>query len=160
VNFALWTKIKTTRESQSAVGPTPIGQVRILREVSNLTNRDAKAWTQTVQQMSQLTDPTSPELCTLSENSLKESGLFPHAANCGDWSVRAKLQTPPQKSLQQPTVTPSSIGDGAVKARTGFVSMFSLLSFVVVVCNGDLVRMMEKESSMTWFEEWFLGMGA
>jgi hypothetical protein len=48
-------------------------------------------------------------------------------------------------------------GDGAVvKARTGFVSIFSLLSFVVVLCDGDLVQMMEKETSMTWFEEWFL----
>ena len=107
--------------------------------------------------MSQLTDPASPELCTLSENILKESGLFLHAANYGDWrSVRAKLQTTPPESLPQPTVTPISINDEAVKARTGFVSMFLLLSFVVVVCNGDLVRMMEKEGSMTWSEEWFL----
>jgi hypothetical protein len=44
-----------------------------------------------------------------------------------------------------------------VKARTGFFSLLSLLFFVVVVvCNGDLVQMMEKESSMSWFEEWFL----
>jgi hypothetical protein len=82
--------------------------------------------------------------------------LFSHAAKYGDWSVRANLQTTPPKSLPQATVTRSSIGDGAVKAHTGFVSMFSLLSFVVIVCNGDLVRMMEKESSMTCFEEWFL----
>jgi hypothetical protein len=100
--------------------------------------------------------PASPELCTLSEKILKESGLSQHAANYGDWSERVKLQTTPPKSIPQPTVTPSSIGDGAVKARTGFVSMFSLLSFAVVVCNGDLVGMMEKELSMTWFEEWFL----
>ena len=34
---------------------------------------------------------------------------------------------------------------------------FSLLYVVVVVvCNGDVVQMMKKESSMTWFEEWFL----
>ena len=132
------------------------GQVRILRELSNLTNQDARAWTQTVQQMSQLADPDSPDLCNLSENLLKESGLSPHAANYGDWGERAKLQRTPPKSLPQPTFTPFSISDGAVKARTGFVSMFSLLSFVVVVCNGDVVQMMKKKSSMTWFEEWFL----
>ena len=34
--------------------------------------------------------------------------------------------------------------------------MFSLLSFAVVVCNGGLVQMMQKESSMTWFEDWLL----
>jgi hypothetical protein len=125
------------------------GQVRILRELSNLTNQDARAWTQTVQQMSQLADPDSPDLCNLSENLLKESGLSPHAANYGDWGERAKLQTTPTKSLPQPTFTPFSISDGAVKARTGFVSMFSLLSSVVVVCNGDVVQMMKKKSSMT-----------
>jgi hypothetical protein len=128
-------------------------QVRILRELSNLTNQDARAWTQTVQQMSQLTDPDSPDLCNLSENLLKESGLSPHAANYGDWSKRAKLQRTPPKLLPQPTFTPFSISNGAVKARTGFVSMFSLLSSAVVVCNGDVVQMMKKESSMTWFEE-------
>jgi hypothetical protein len=42
------------------------GQVRILRQVNNLTNQDAKAWTQTVQQMSQLTYPDSPDLRPLS----------------------------------------------------------------------------------------------
>jgi hypothetical protein len=36
--------------------------MRILREVSNVTNQDAKIWTQTVQQMSQLTNPDSPDL--------------------------------------------------------------------------------------------------
>jgi hypothetical protein len=128
------------------------GQVRILRELSNLTTADE----QTVQQMSQLTDPDSPDLCSLLENLLKESGLSPHATNYGDRSKRAKLQRTPPKSLPQPTFTPFSISNGAVKARTGFVSMFSLLSFVVVVCNGDVVQMMKKESSMTWFEEWFL----
>jgi hypothetical protein len=95
-------------------------------------------------------------LCTLAENLWKESGLSLHAANYGDWIERAKLQTTPPKLPPQLTVTPSSISDGAVKARTGCVSMFSLLSFAVVVCNGDLVQMMKKESSMTWFEEWFL----
>jgi hypothetical protein len=79
----------------------------VSREVSNLTNQDAKAWTQTVQQMSQLTDPDSPDLHTLSENLWKESGLSLHAANYGDWSERAKLQTTPPKSLPQLTVTPS-----------------------------------------------------
>jgi hypothetical protein len=34
--------------------------------------------------------------------------------------------------------------------------VFSLLSFVVVMRNGDLARMMEKDSFLTWFEEWFL----
>ena len=130
--------------------------MRILRELSNLTNQDARAWTQTVQQMSQLTDPDSPDLRTQPENILKASGLSSHAADYGDWSKRAKLQTTPPKSLPQATVTPFSISDGAVKARTGFVSMFSLLYVVVVLCNGDVVQMMKKESSMTWSEEWFL----
>jgi endonuclease/exonuclease/phosphatase (EEP) superfamily protein YafD len=44
-------------------------QMIIFREVSNLTNQDAKAWTQTAQQMIQLADPDSPDLHTLSETS-------------------------------------------------------------------------------------------
>jgi hypothetical protein len=34
--------------------------------------------------------------------------------------------------------------------------MFSLLSFDVVMYNDDLVQMMKKESSITWFKEWLL----
>ena len=57
------------------------------------------------------------------------------SANYGDWSVRAKLQTPPQKSLRQPTVTPSSIGNGAVKARTGSFVLADVLATLLCCCR-------------------------
>jgi hypothetical protein len=42
-----------------------------------------------------------------------------------------------------------------VKQRTGFSCISALLSFVAVVCNGDLETMHSKGSFLTWFEEWF-----
>jgi hypothetical protein len=46
--------------------------------------------------------------------------------------------------------------DREVRGRTGFKNLTLLLSYVAVVCNGDIMRMMKCESSLTWFEEWFL----
>jgi hypothetical protein len=44
--------------------------------------------------------------------------------------------------------------DRDVEERTGFYSMSALLSFVAVICNGDLGKMRLKGSFLTWLEEW------
>jgi hypothetical protein len=47
------------------------------------------------------------------------------------------------------------MGDRVVKERTGFSSMSALLSFVAVVCNGDLEEMGSHVCFLIWLEEWF-----
>ena len=43
-----------------------------------------------------------------------------------------------------------------VKRKTGFDYENLLLSFIVIVCNGDVNKMKKKETVLTWYEEWFL----
>lgn len=53
-----------------------------------------------------------------------------------------------------PTVLPD-ISDKETQRRTGFHSTSALLSFIIIVCNGDLELAGKKSTRMTWFEEWF-----
>ena len=46
--------------------------------------------------------------------------------------------------------------DNEVKRRTGFPSEISLLSYMFIVCNGDIDVIKERKTSLTWYEEWFL----
>jgi hypothetical protein len=48
------------------------------------------------------------------------------------------------------------ISDNEVKRRTGFPNLTGLLSYIFVVCDGDVALMLKRESSLTWFEEWFM----
>jgi hypothetical protein len=43
-----------------------------------------------------------------------------------------------------------------IKRRTSFNNIDSLLAFIFVVGNGDVLKIKERVSSLTWFEEWFL----
>ena len=54
-----------------------------------------------------------------------------------------------------PTVKPGILDDD-VHHYTGFRSETMMLSFIIVVCNGDIDVMNKTYSSLTWFEEWFL----
>ena len=46
--------------------------------------------------------------------------------------------------------------DAEVQRRTGFVDEKSLLTYIFVVCNGDINSITARSSSLTWYEEWFL----
>jgi len=48
------------------------------------------------------------------------------------------------------------ISDEEVKRRTGFPSLSVLLTYIFVVCDGDMMSIMKRNTSLTWFEEWFL----
>jgi hypothetical protein len=52
-------------------------------------------------------------------------------------------------------VSLDSLKPSEVRERTGFEDVRELLFFVTVVCGGDLNRMTEKTSYLTWLEEWF-----
>jgi hypothetical protein len=64
-----------------------------------------------------------------------------------------KQYTPREKD---PRVTPFSLCPFEVAARTGFVDAGLLLSFTLLVCNGDIDMMTKRVSELTWYEEWFL----
>ena len=57
---------------------------------------------------------------------------------------------------KDPRVTPFSLCPFEVAARTGFVDAGLLLSFTLLVCNGDIDMMTKRVSELTWYEEWFL----
>ena len=43
-----------------------------------------------------------------------------------------------------------------VRERTGFKSLALLLSYIAVICNGKISDMTNRQSYLSWFEEWFL----
>lgn len=120
-----------------------------------MNSADSNNWTQIVQQMSQLVDFIS--LLRLSNNLLQLSGLLSHT-NTPERKQQAKvtLSRDDPKPLAAPVVTPTTLSDIEVHAQTGFASLMLLLSFIVVVCNGNITMMMQQEKLLTWFEEWFL----
>ena len=56
----------------------------------------------------------------------------------------------------QPILSPTSLSPREVKTRTGFQDACHLISFVAIVCNGDIDLITERNSWLTWYEEWFL----
>ena len=54
-----------------------------------------------------------------------------------------------------PVVGIGVISDREVKRRTQFKSLNDLMSFIFLVCNGDVLVMTKTSSVLTWFEEWF-----
>jgi hypothetical protein len=46
--------------------------------------------------------------------------------------------------------------DNRVKIHTGFPSLLNLLSFIAVICDGDVDKMTKTCTTLTWFEEWYL----
>jgi len=45
--------------------------------------------------------------------------------------------------------------DDEVKRRTGFQSEKMMLAYIFVVCGGDVNLIRKRNSSLTWYEEWF-----
>jgi hypothetical protein len=38
----------------------------------------------------------------------------------------------------------------------GFPDLSGLLSYIFVVCDGGVTLMLKQQSSLMWFEEWFI----
>jgi len=55
-----------------------------------------------------------------------------------------------------PVVDPCRITATEVKRRTVFEDVESLLSFVAITCNGDIEKVCETTSCLSWFEEWMM----
>ena len=129
--------------------------------LGNCDGSDGQGWKKLTQQYSEMEDArtSSPDSggVSVSPVLLRACGLECHPefrspatkdSNC------LLLATVTDQS--EPAVTPVTLSDREVKGRTGFKSLALLISYVAVICNGDINKMMERETSLTWFEEWFL----
>ena len=70
------------------------------------------------------------------------------------------VQPKNKKQRQEHSVLPPTVGldlsDEEVKRRTGFPTLGHLLSYIFIVCNGDIDVVMDRRSVLTWFEAWFM----
>ena len=133
--------------------------------LSRTEEKDEEGWRRLTQQYSEMEDArsSSPDsglgCLKVSPVLLRASGLDCHP----EFAVQPGTQDPDLLMLlaaaadeTEPTITPSTINNREVKGRTRFKTLPLLLSYIAVVCNGDMERIMECETSLTWFEEWFL----
>ena len=58
-----------------------------------------------------------------------------------------------QYGQDAPKVT-LDISDADVHRRTGFKTKDHLLTYIIVVCNGDILKITRRRTVLTWFEEW------
>ncbi len=49
-----------------------------------------------------------------------------------------------------------NLPDEEVKRRTGFGTMSQLLSYIFIICDGNVDTIMKRNTSLTWFEEYFM----
>ena len=54
-----------------------------------------------------------------------------------------------------PVVQPG-MSDDEVKRRTGFPNEMTMLSYSIVACDGNVDIIKRRQTSLTWYEEWFL----
>ena len=66
-----------------------------------------------------------------------------------------KTKTRRRKVDGSPVVKPG-MSDSEVKRRTGFPNEKTMLSYIIVVCDGDVDKIKERQTSLTWYEEWFM----
>ena len=55
----------------------------------------------------------------------------------------------------KPVAHPFSVSDEEVHDLTGFRTLEMVLSYIIVVCDGDSERICSCKSELSWFEEWF-----
>ena len=99
----------------------------------------------TVQKMSQMTDHTTP-IASLPDRILEKTGLEAHIG-IGEEKKETNLV---------PKFKPSNLSDDDVKHYTGFFSLYGLLSYIIIIHNGDIDNLKTSETTLTWFEQWFL----
>ena len=74
-----------------------------------------------------------------------------------------KINTPRKKYVlnsHKPPAVLLKISPVEVKKRTGgFKDATHMIAYIIIVCNGDVNRIRQRKSPLTWFEEWFLYFG-
>ena len=63
---------------------------------------------------------------------------------------------PRNMSADKMPIVTLNLSDAEVKRRTGYPTMASFLSYLFIVCDGDITLLEQRNSSLTWLEEWFM----
>ena len=62
-----------------------------------------------------------------------------------------------QSSVEQKvTVRSLDMSNAEVKRRTGFCDKGEMYAYICVICNGDMDKIAETVTSLTWIKEWLL----
>ena len=136
--------------------------------------RDADAWLAT-QQMAERSDAAAEtQLTPICPAVAAAAGLVEERRSKSNLSPKEKqvfkarpVKVPPrinpetgevkgERSCTKPPLVTLNVKPKNVKARTGFKNANHMLAYIIVICNGDLERIGERRSSLTWWEEWFL----
>jgi DDE superfamily endonuclease len=67
--------------------------------------------------------------------------------------INKKRPLPREK--QRTVIQIYNINNRTVARTTSFRSVASMLSFIIIVCNGDIQTMSQTTTTLTWIEEWF-----
>jgi hypothetical protein len=57
-------------------------------------------------------------------------------------------------TANKPPILTLGTSDEEVKRRTGFASESAMLSYIFIICGGDVELIRKRNSSLTWYEEW------
>lgn len=60
-----------------------------------------------------------------------------------------------EKPKEKNQVVLDQLTDEMIKSQTGFECKSSLITFILIICNGNIKRMIATKEKLTWFEEWF-----
>ena len=100
------------------------------------------------------------DLNAIDSNVLQEAGMEACVSNSSNESVKVCRIKPNEPKVGyndfEACMHPMRTNDYDVKQQTGFNTMFRLLSFVMILCNGCLKEMQSRKTNLTWFEKWFL----
>jgi hypothetical protein len=61
-----------------------------------------------------------------------------------------------EKEPKNVIVRLNMLNDERVKVQTGFPCLLSMLSYISIVCDGNIKEMTTSTSTLTWFEEWYM----
>ena len=90
----------------------------------------------------------------------RAAGLHTHLSNPSilfQVERRPHLQMKPRNmSAKKLPLATLNLSDTEVKRRTGYPTMAALLSYLFIVCDGDVDLLQLRNISLTWFEEWFM----
>jgi hypothetical protein len=102
------------------------------------------------------------DLSTYNDYTLQLSGLAAHKELSSASKRQTKLPARPAKSgptessskRKVPVITIHDMIPKEVHRRTGFCNLEQMLSYVMVLCDGDLNKVFSTTSTLTWLEEW------
>lgn len=96
----------------------------------------------------------------------RAAGLHTHLSNPSSSRVGMKFfqaerrphsqMKPRNMSANKLPFATLNLSDAEVKRRTGYPTMAALLSYLFIVCDGDVDLLQLRNTSLTWFEEWFM----